>query len=87
VATKKDYETVARVIGHVMYAIDEQSQVRSTDGMLFGFRSVHEKAIATTMLDVLAGWLSFNFEQENPRFNKVMFREAVIKARQDGPFN
>lgn len=85
-ATKKDYETVARVIGHVQYAIDN-GQVRAIDGMVFGFPDIASKSQATTVLDVLAGWLSFNFEQENPRYNADMFKAAIVKAREFGPFN
>lgn len=84
-ATKKDYETIARVIGHVQYAIDN-GQVRAIDGMSFGFPDVASQAQATTMLDVLAGWLSFNFETDNPRYDPDRFKAAIAKAREDGPF-
>lgn len=84
-ATKKDYETVARVIGNVQYAIDK-GQVRAIDGMLFGFPDVASKSQATTILDVLAGWLAFNFENENPRYDADKFKAAIAKAREDGPF-
>jgi len=84
-ATKKDYETVARVIGHVMYAIDN-GQVRSIEGMLFGLPDAVSQSIASTSIDVLAGWLAFNFENENPRFDTDKFKAAIVKAREDGPF-